>query len=169
MVYRTAFGKLSLACPRLYAQCPRGCRAYDREFFNPLAMALGQRTHPELLYLQTRWASLVSYERAARLLKDVLPVDAAPGSSSIKAQVQKVGSQLAKREYQAGEDFFDSQPLRFPDEPKEPASHALEIDAGYVRAVSDKRAGRNSFGIIATRLRTPQGPAAWNAFAIEES
>ncbi|HSW27240.1 MAG TPA: hypothetical protein VLJ62_31075 [Burkholderiaceae bacterium] len=126
IVYRTAFGKLRLSCPRLYSQCRCGARAYDRESFNPLAMVLAERTHPELLYLQTRWASVVSYERAAKLLEDVLPIDAAPGSSSIKAQVRKVRAQLARREYEAGEDFFDGQPLNLPEAPQEPAAHVLE-------------------------------------------
>lgn len=169
MVYRTAFGKLKLACPRLYSQCRCGCRVYGRETFNPLAMVLAERTHPELLFLQTRWASVVSYERAAMLLQDVLPIEAAPASSSIKAQVQKIGAQLAAFESQAGEDYFNSQPLQFPDAPREHATHVLELDAGYVRAVSDKCDGRNSFGIIASRLVKPRGPAGWNAFVIGES
>jgi hypothetical protein len=169
IVYRTAFGKLRLSCPRLYSQCRCGARAYDSESFNPLAMVVAERTHPELLYLQTRLASVVSYERAAKLLQDVLPINAAPGSSSIKAQVRKVGAQLARREYQAGEDFFDGQPLRLPEAPREQAAHVLELDAGYVRAVADKCDGRNSFGIITTRLSKPQGPAGWNAFVIEET
>ena len=55
IVYRTAFGKLDLACPRLYSQCRCcGARAYASDSFNPLAMVLAQRTHPELLYLQAR-------------------------------------------------------------------------------------------------------------------
>ncbi len=61
IVYRTAFGKLSLRSPRLYSQCRCGARACGGESFNPLAMHLAQRTHPELLYLQTRWASAMSY------------------------------------------------------------------------------------------------------------
>jgi hypothetical protein len=47
MVYRTPFGKLRLACPRLYSQCRCGARAYDSDLFNPLAMVVAQRTHPE--------------------------------------------------------------------------------------------------------------------------
>jgi len=54
VVYRTAFGKLDLPCPRLYARCRCGARAYASDSFNPLAMILAQRTYPELLYLQTR-------------------------------------------------------------------------------------------------------------------
>lgn len=60
-----------------------------------------ERTHPELLYLRTRWASVQSYERAGKLLQGVLPIEAVPGHSSIKAQVRKVGAQLAAHEYQA--------------------------------------------------------------------
>ena len=78
IVYRTAFGKLRLSGPRLYSQCRSGARAHDSESFSPLAMVVAERTHPELLYLQTRWASVVSYERAAKLMEDVLPIDAAP-------------------------------------------------------------------------------------------
>ena len=155
IVYRTAFGKLRLSGPRLYSRCRCGARAHDSESFSPLAMVVAERTHPELLYLHTRWASVVSYERAAKLLEDVLPIDAAPGISSIKAQVRKVGAQLARREYQAGEDFFDGQPLRLPEVPREHAAHVLELDAAYVRVVSERCDGRNSFGIITTRLSKP--------------
>jgi hypothetical protein len=130
IVYRTAFGKLKLTSPRLYSQCSCGARAYGSDSFNPLALVLGQRTHPELLFLQTRWASVVSYERAAKLLQDVLPLDAAPRSSSIKAQVRKVGQAMARAEYERGEDYFDGQPLNLPAPPRDHAAHALELDAG---------------------------------------
>ena len=35
-------------------------------------LACGQ-TSPELLYLETKWASLIAYAKVAELLKDVLP------------------------------------------------------------------------------------------------
>ena len=37
-------------------------------------LLLTERMAPELLYLETRWASLVSYGMTADLLKDVLPI-----------------------------------------------------------------------------------------------
>jgi hypothetical protein len=58
---RTAFGKLDLACPRLYSQCRCGARVYASDSFNPLAVVLVERTYPELLYLQARWASNLSH------------------------------------------------------------------------------------------------------------
>jgi hypothetical protein len=69
-------------------------------------MHIAQRTHSELLYLQTRWANAVSYERAAKLLSDVLPLGAAPGSSSIKAHVRAAGQALATEAEEHGEHFF---------------------------------------------------------------
>jgi hypothetical protein len=169
IVYRTAFGKLRLSSPRLYSQCRCGARAYGSDSFNPLALVLSERTHPELLYLQTRWASSLSYERAARLLRDILPLDAAPSSSSIKAQVRKAGQAMARAEQERSKDFFDTQPLVFPDRPAEQASHVLELDAAYVRAVADKCDDRSSFGIITGRLIKPDGPGAWHAYISDQT
>ena len=169
IVYRTAFGKLNLRSPRLYSQCRCGVRACSRDSFNPLAMHLAQRTHPELLYLQTRWASAMSYERAAKLLGDVLPLGAAPGSSSIKAHARAAGQALATEAEEYGEHFFNEQPLRFPDPPTEPAAHVLELDAGYVRAIPEHCGGRNSFGIMLGRLIKPEGASGWHAYVIDET
>ncbi len=41
---------------------------------------LFQRTSPELLYLETRWGSLMSYGLAARMLGELLPLDRTIGA-----------------------------------------------------------------------------------------
>lgn len=169
IVYRTAFGKLSLKSPRLYSQCRCGARVCGGESFNPLAMHLAQRTHSELLYLQTRWASAMSYERAAKLLSDVLPLGATPAPSSIKAHVRAAGQALATEAEEHGEHFFASHPLEFPAPPTEPAAHVLELDAAYVRAVPQSCGGRNSFGIVTSRLIKPEGAGGWHAYVIDET
>ncbi len=169
IVYRTAFGKLTLSSPRLYSQCRCGARACGAESFNPLALHLAQRTHPELLYLQTRWASAMSYERASKLLSDVLPLGAAPGSSSIKAQVRAAGQHLATEAEEHGEHFFAQQPLKFPDPPIKPAAHVLELDAAYVRAIPERCGGRSTFGIVTGRLIKPEGASGWHAYVIDET
>ena len=38
IVYRTAFGKLDLPCPRLYSRCRCGACAYISDSFNPRAL-----------------------------------------------------------------------------------------------------------------------------------
>ncbi len=105
----------------------------------------------------------MSYERAAKLLSDVLPLGAAPGSSSIKAHVRAAGQALATEAEEHGEHFFAEQPLKFPDPPTEPAGHVLELDAAYVRAIPERCGGRSTFGIMTGRLIKPEGASGWHA------
>jgi hypothetical protein len=69
-VFRTVFGTLPVESPRLY-QC--GCQAHATTSFSPLAALLPERTTPDLLYLETKWAALMSYGLTVKLLQDVLP------------------------------------------------------------------------------------------------
>ena len=71
IVFRTVFGHVPLASPRFY-RCR--CHPADSRTFSPLADLFTEHTAPELLYLETRWASLISFGMTAALLKDVLPV-----------------------------------------------------------------------------------------------
>jgi hypothetical protein len=65
IVLRTVFGKLKVDSPRLY-HC--SCEGRARASFSPLAELLPERTSPELRYLQTKWASLMSYGMTVDLL-----------------------------------------------------------------------------------------------------
>jgi hypothetical protein len=58
IVFRTPFGKLRLESPRLY-RCQ--CESDERTSFSPLAELLQERSSPELVYLETKFAALVSY------------------------------------------------------------------------------------------------------------
>jgi hypothetical protein len=42
--------------------------------FSPLLRLLDEHVSPERLYLETKWGSLISFELAADLLKDTLPI-----------------------------------------------------------------------------------------------
>src|SRR5687767_7970058 len=55
----------------------------------PLTALFTGHTAPELLYLETRWASLVSYDLTAGLLKDVLPVDTRTNAATIRNHLHK--------------------------------------------------------------------------------
>src|SRR6266404_7788468 len=72
ITFRTLFGKLSLDSMRFY-RCP--CEGQGRSSVSPLAELLTERPAPELCYLETKWAALISYGMAARVLTDVLPLD----------------------------------------------------------------------------------------------
>ena len=79
LVFRTLFGDVRLASPRLH-RC--SCHEGDGPATSsPLTELLPDHVAPERLYLETRWASLVPYAAAAQLLSDVLPIGAGVNSA----------------------------------------------------------------------------------------
>src|SRR3954469_3686289 len=58
IVFRTVFGNVALASPRFY-RCR--CHPADCQTFSPLAELFTEHTAPELLYLESRWASLIPF------------------------------------------------------------------------------------------------------------
>ena len=80
-VLRILFGTVLLTSPRLYH-----CRCQPRTMttFRPLTELLSASTTPELLFLETKWASLISYGLTARVLKDFLPLDETLNATTIQ-------------------------------------------------------------------------------------
>ena len=74
VIYRTAFGKAQLDSPRLYSRCS-GCSACasTQASFSPLAEALPERMHPQWLWLQGRYAAVMSYRLAQAFLREAYP------------------------------------------------------------------------------------------------
>ncbi|HKA54861.1 MAG TPA: hypothetical protein VKJ47_14490 [Candidatus Binatia bacterium] len=69
---RTLFGTFTLPSPRFY-HC--WCRTRKTTTFRPLTALLTESITPELLFMETKWASLISYGLTVRVLKDFLPLD----------------------------------------------------------------------------------------------
>lgn len=91
---RTLFGTLHLDSPRFMA-CP--CRADATQgsaTFSPLAVILAQRSSPELVYLQARFAAVMSFDLAGRLLGEVLPLGRVLHGSAVHDQVNAVAQRL---------------------------------------------------------------------------
>jgi hypothetical protein len=91
ILFRTLFGKLKLASPRL-RRCP--CQHTGPATTSPLVELLPDHTAPELLYLESKWASLVSYGLTVKALCDFLPVDTALNTSSVRRDALSVGRRL---------------------------------------------------------------------------
>src|SRR6266511_882516 len=70
--FRTLFGVIQIPNPRWH-HC--ACQEQEKRSFRPLATLLPERTSPELLYLETKWASVASYGITSKLLHEVLPID----------------------------------------------------------------------------------------------
>src|SRR5262249_32205592 len=84
---RTLFGKLRLKSPRLY-HCQ--CQPHLVRTFSPLAERLPERSTPELLYLETKWASLMSYGMTTKLLAEVLPIGKHLNAATVRNHLQAV-------------------------------------------------------------------------------
>jgi hypothetical protein len=67
----TVFGRVEVPNPR-WNRC--SCQTEGPQTFRPMRTWLNGQTSPEMLYLETKWASLIPFARATDLLKEVLPV-----------------------------------------------------------------------------------------------
>ena len=133
VVCPTLFGKYSLESERFFA-CDQ-CGDQPKKSFSPLADALSTHTHPELAYLQARWASLISYGQSLRLLEDVLPIEGAISLANMKVKVPQIGQRIeADRAAQqiVGMLRPDITETMTPGEDVSP-SIIVGVDAGYVR------------------------------------
>jgi len=90
---RTVFGHLKVKSSRLH-HC--GCRPHQSKTFSPLADLLPEHTTPELLFLETKWASLMSYGMTTQLMEDVLPMDDPLNAFTIRSHVLGVAERLEK-------------------------------------------------------------------------
>lgn len=72
---------MEISNPRWW-QC--NCQVHKTKTWRPLATLLPERTSPELLYLETKWASLAAYGLTTKLLHEVLPIDHKHGTSTVR-------------------------------------------------------------------------------------
>lgn len=128
----TVFGSVEVANPR-WKRCK--CQDAGPATFRPLRTWLEGQVSPEMLYLETKWASLIPFARVAALLKDVLPVSDSENAETIRAHLQataerieaELGDERQLNLFDGTEEDWEQQPL--PDGPI-----TVGIDGGYVRA-----------------------------------
>jgi hypothetical protein len=94
---------------------------------------LPERTAPELLFMETKWASLVSYGLTAQALKDFLPVDARLNDQTVRnhtlAVAQRCEAELGDEQWAFIDGCqYDWEHLPIPDGPI-----TVGIAGGYVR------------------------------------
>jgi len=131
IIFRTVFGNIPLRSPRWH-HCD--CQAHERKTFSPLANLLTEHTAPELLFLETKWASLLSYGLTVKLLQEVLPIGEKLNAQTVRQHLHRVAE---KGEQALGDEQFmfvegcqrDWDGLPLPDGPL-----TVTIDGGYVKA-----------------------------------
>jgi hypothetical protein len=85
--FRTLFGTFKLASPRLF-HCR--CRRRKTTSFRPLTALLSESVAPELLFMETKWASLVSDGLTVGALTDFLPLDVTLDVKTVRHDTLKV-------------------------------------------------------------------------------
>jgi len=162
IVYRTPFGKLRLDSPRFYA-CP--CQqAAPRASLSPLAERLPERTAPELAYLESKFAALMSYGQTVEVLAELLPLGEELAKTSVRRQVHHVAE---RAEGELGDEQFsfiegcqrDWNELPRPDPPL-----TVGLDGGYVHACHPRSRTEGWFEVIAGKVLSEEGDPICFAF-----
>src|SRR5215468_2817846 len=140
-VFRTVFGARPVESPRLY-HCP--CQAHATASFSPLATLLPERTTPDLLCLETKWAALMSYGLTVKLLQDVLPLDEPLEAVTIRNHVFTLAQRLEDALGDEQVSFIDGCPRDWEALPIPDGPLIVGIDGGYVKAQGEQ----GSFEVI---------------------
>src|SRR6266542_6333173 len=155
-VTRTLFGTLHLRSPRWH-QCP--CQPHPTRTFSPLAAALPERTTPELLYLESKFAGLVSYGLSARLLTETLPIGRPLYASAVRLHTQATGARLESELGPEQSMFADGCQLDWDELPRPDLPLTVGLDGGYVHSSRQRSRRDGWFEVIAGKSMPTDGPA----------
>lgn len=143
--FRTLFGTFKLRSPRLF-RCR--CRRRKTTSFRPLSALLTAPVAPELLFMETKWASLVSYGLTVEALTDFLPLEVTLDVKTVRHDTLQVAERC---EAELGEEqwtFIEGCPRDWGNLPLPDGPITVGIDGGYVR---DWEAKRRNFEVIVGR------------------
>ena len=133
--YRTLFGIVPLPDVRLY-HCQ--CTETPAKTFSVLNDWLPDHNNPELQYIETKWASLMSYGLTADLLKDVLPINDGLNAETVRHHLHKTAKrQDAQLKNQPR--FISGCQHEWAALPKPGKPLTVGIDGGYVRDCKHKK------------------------------
>jgi len=93
-----------------------------------------------MLYLETKWASLIPFAKVAMLLKEVLPVEGSVNHELVRSHVQETADRI---ERELGEErqlnLFEGREEEWEQQPLPDGPITVGIDGGYVRAAAHAR------------------------------
>jgi hypothetical protein len=136
IVFRAVFGNVTLSSPRFY-RC--GCHPADSQTFSPLTEPFTEHTAPELLYLESRWASLISFGLTAALLKDVLLVAGTTNPETVRQHLHRVADRHDADLGREPARLVDSGPAAGQASPVPREAVIVGIDGGYLWNWRDKQ------------------------------
>jgi hypothetical protein len=100
---------------------------------------LPERTHPELAYLETKFAALVSYGLTVELLKEALPISQDVSTTAIRQRVRQTAERLEDELGEERDIFIDGCQRDWNELPEPAVPLIVGIDGGYVHAKDQRR------------------------------
>jgi hypothetical protein len=154
LIYRTVFGKLTLPSPRWYT-CR--CQTTEPRSFSPLAELLQEHTAPELLYLEAKFAALMSYGVTVDVLGEILPIGAQLNATTVQRHLLRVAERV---EQELGEEqamFIEGCPAEWECLPPPGAPLTVGLDGGYVHAWDEHSRKAGWFEVIVGKSLPDEG------------
>src|SRR6266851_1371218 len=134
--FRTLFGTCKFSSPRLE---PCDCQGPKTSSFRPLAALLTESVAPELLSMEAKWSSLVSYGMSLDALKDFLPLHGTLDVKTVRYDTLKVAQRLEAELGEEHQGILDGDPSDWDLLPPPDGAFTVGIDGGYVRNWLDKK------------------------------
>jgi hypothetical protein len=135
-LFRTLFGTFTFSSPRL-EHCD--CKRRKTASFRPLSALLTESVAPELLYMEAKWSSLVSYGLSLDALQDFLPLDLRLDVKTVRYDTLKVAKRLEAELGDEQASCIEGEPSDWDLLPLPEGSFKVGIDGGYVRNWFDKK------------------------------
>lgn len=113
-----------------------------------------------MLYLETKWASFVSYGMTLEMLEEVLPLGQHLNTTAIGQNVMRLGERVERQLGEEPDVFIAGCPRQWAEltEPEGPL--AVGIDGGYVHSREQQKSGEGGcFEVIVGKSLPTEGQA----------
>ncbi len=104
-----------------------------------MSALLTESVAPELLYMEAKWSSLVSYGMSLDALQDFLPLDRTLDVKTVRYDTLKVAKRLEAELGDEQSGFIEGDPREWERLPLPEGVFTVGIDGGYVRNWLDKK------------------------------
>ena len=140
--FRTLFGTFQCDSPRL-EHCD--CTRRKTSSFRPLSALLTESVAPELLSMEAKWSSLVSYGLSLDALQDLLPIDLTLDVKTVRYDTLKVAKRLEAEWGDEQWSCIEGEPRAWELLPPPEGFFTVGSDGGYVRNGVDQK---HTFAVI---------------------
>ncbi len=93
-----------------------------------------RHTCPELLYLETKWASLIPYAKVVNLLQDVLPATETLNQETVRQHLHATATKMEQALGEEQDCLFEGTDDEWAAQPTPDGPMTVGIDGGFVRA-----------------------------------